>query len=216
MRRPLLRLAVVLLGLAIPAAATAQAESAPSPQFSIQGGLMQSSFASDDLEDDFETTFDAGIGFYALASWHTGPLSLGAGIQRSAHGVEFNDEDLTVLSLFAEPRWQFAIAGTPRVMPYVAGRLGWTKLTSEVLVDDGTDEFVVDVETSGMMFGGGAGILFAMTPNTLLDAGVHMNSTGYGDIEASGAGESETIPDSDGRATQLAFRVGVSLRFGSR
>lgn len=216
MRRLLLRLVALSFALLAPLAAGAQDEPAPLSHFSIQGGLMQSSLASDDLEDDFETEFDAGFGFFALASWHTGPFSLGGGVQRTTHGVEFNDEDLAVLSLFAEPRMRFTLAASPRLMPYVAARVGYSKLSSEVLVDDGADEFTVDVETSGIMFGGGAGLLFALTPNAAIDAGAHFNSTGYGDVEVSGFGESETIPDSDGRANQLAFRVGVSFRFGAR
>lgn len=195
-----IRLAVFAVGLlsAVPALANAQV--------SIGVGGHSLSFGG----DDFQGT-DAGFGAEARVMFPVGTsVSLGGGLQYSAHNSDFFDNSIKVLGILAEGRYMFR---TPsgKTTPYVAGRGGWAQgSTNDVDIDGDGIPDINKVKQSGIVFGAGGGVLVTMSPTVALDLGLVFHSVSFGDADADGT----TLTNSDVSGTGLQIRAGVSFKLG--
>jgi len=198
------------LALAAPVAASAQsAKSGPATQpgvtasnFSVQGGLLFTSFSIDD-EDQGEA--GGGAGWDIKGRFSRDRYSIALGLERTTHDVEDVKDDLAHRVFYVEPRMTFPqlLAGSSqKLLPYASARVGRSKYAIEA--DD------VDYEASGWLYGLGGGVLYELNQSTQLDLGLSWSHAGFGDQEADG----DEIDDSDFGANIVALRVGVSYRFG--
>jgi hypothetical protein len=150
--------------------------------------------------DDFEGV-DNGFGGEASVWFPAGTsFTIGGGAHYTSHGIEGIDENLSVLGIFAEPRYRFQAGG--KVKPYVAGRVGWVR---ESISSGG-----VDANASGFYFGGGGGLMVPVGAKLDLDFEVLFNSVSFGDIEVDGTSQ----PDTDSSGTALVARVALMFRLG--
>lgn len=200
------------LALAAPAALSAQSRPSSTPStrpavtaanFSVQGGLLFTSFS---VDDDDDTEAGGGAGFDIKGRYaYNDRFSLALGAERTTHDVEDVKDDLAHRVFYLEPRLTFPslLAGSSQKwLPYASARLGRSKYSIEA--ND------VDYEASGWLYGVGGGVLYEINPTTQLDLGLSWSHAGFGEQEADG----DKIDDSDMSANITALRVGVSYRFG--
>ena len=197
MRRSLL--AVVVLGMLLVVPAYAQVSIGIGGQYLGLGG------------NDFEGT-DGGLGAEARIMFPVGKsVSLGGGLQYSAHNSDFFDNSIKILGILAEGRYMFQTA-SGKATPYLAGRGGWAKAsTSDVDIDGDGIVDINDLSQSGMVFGAGGGVLVSMSPTASLDLGLVFHTVSFGDADADGT----TITNSDVSGTGIQLRVGVSFKLGT-
>lgn len=189
------RSCTVLVAAAALAAFAVSAEAQES-KFGIEVAGMYATLSG----DDFQGT-DAGMGFDAQGRFSINPaFSLGAGVQRTSHGIDGASNDMGVLGFFAEPRYAFAMEGSS-MKPFISGRFAMLKASLE----EGGSDF----EQSGMLFGFGGGAGFMVSPTVQLTGSVTYNIVDMGDLEIDGT----KVPDSEASGSSLAVRFGVSFTF---
>jgi hypothetical protein len=89
-----------------------------------------------------------------------------------------------------------------KATPYVAGRVGYAQWSY--------NESGLDLKSSGLAFGGGVGVLIAMSPTLAIDVNGVYNSHSFGDISDSGTSVSGT----SGTVSALQLRAGVNFKLG--
>lgn len=150
--------------------------------------------------DDFEA-FDAAIGFEALGSYAFDrglELGLGAGIASyDLDGAFAESADIT--SVFGEGRYRFGVpaAETPHLHPFVAGRLGWSRIAVDAT---GPGD---DPSATGLLFGAGGGVEYWFSDLVAV--------VGAGTIDILNFGDSDDLPDLGGH--RLSIRAGLKVRF---
>jgi hypothetical protein len=185
-------------------------------QTSIGVGMQYMSFGG----SDFDGT-DAGMGFEANVMFPAGKaFMLGASGQWSTHNNDFSD-DLTALGIFGEGRYLFRSASGSKLTPYVGGRLGWARGAQTVSASEvGGSTGSVDLTASGLVFGGGAGVMIGLSPSVSLDINGMIHSVSFGDTHVQGAIDGsaidDDIPDSSAGGTAMQLRAGISFKLGGR
>lgn len=151
--------------------------------------------------DDFEGT-DAGVGFDVQGRYAINPaFSLGAGVQRTTHGVEGFENDESVLGFFLEPRYNFTMSEGSNLAPFLSGRVA--------MINASLEEGGSEAKASGTLFGFGGGLQFQASPTIRLTGSVTYNIVNLGEVEIDGS----EIPDSDASGSSLAVRFGVAFNF---
>jgi len=199
------------IALAAPAAAGAQTVTSASPaaqpgrradNFSIQGGLIASSFSIDDEE---QGEASPGAGFHVQGRYSVHRFSLALGLESTVHDVKDRPNDLSHVALFVEPRLTFPqiqVAANQQVSPYVSARVGRSGYAVEL--DDH------DTRANAWLYGAGLGALYELNRGLHLDIGLSYAHASFGTAKADG----EQIPQSKFGANLVALRAGVSYRFG--
>ena len=169
---------------------------------------------------DFDGT-DAGMGLEANVMFPAGKAAmLGASVQWSTHNDAVFSDNTTALGIFAEGRYLFRSASGSKFTPYVGARGGWAKgaqtwQASELGLSTGS----VDISASGFAFGGGAGVMIALSPTLSLDVNGMIHSVSFGDAHGKGNLDGtpidEDVPDSKTSGTALQLRAGLSFKLGS-
>lgn len=149
------------------------------------------------------TTIDIGIGGSNVAGggiegqlrYTSGLWSLGGGAQYSSHTSAGDNVKLS--GLFVEPRRTFVVA-SPRVGPYLALRGALLHQTNNF-----------GSSSNGYAFGGGGGLIVALTDRVNLDGGAAVLRQSLGDITIDGK------RNEVGALTSYVAKAGVSIGFGS-
>ena len=196
---------IVLVGASVGAA-----------QASIGVGGQYLSFGGSDFEG-----IDAGMGLEATVMFPAGKaVMLGGSAQWSTHNDAIFSDATTALGIFAEGRYLFRSTSGSKLTPYIAGRGGWVKGTQTAQASElGFSTGSVDASTCGFAFGGGAGVMIALSPTLSLDINGMMHSVSFGDGHIKGNIDGtpidEDVPDSKTSGTALQLRAGLSFKLGS-
>jgi hypothetical protein len=154
--------------------------------------------------DDFDEV-DAGFGAEGVLRLSLlNRLQLGGGVHVSRHRVDFLDTDVQVLVIFAEPRLTFA-RESPRVVPFLAGRVGYALQSAEVRAQ-GTR---LELDAAGFLLGAIAGLEVPLSRSVALEGSASYYWLSFGEAEVTGF--PVTLPESSGHA--LGIRAGVNLYF---
>jgi hypothetical protein len=191
----------VLFGLALIGATAGVA------QVSIGAGAQWLSPSSGDYENNLDIQMQSGFGFAGNVMFPVGQsLRVGASGQWSSHKLkEFSTGteapgSASLLGIFGEGRYLFGMGA--KATPYVAGRVGYAQWSY--------NESGLDLKSSGLAFGGGVGVLIAMSPTLAIDVNGVYNSHSFGDISDSGTSVSGT----SGTVSALQLRAGVNFKLG--
>lgn len=147
--------------------------------------------------DDFEGT-NSGIGGEAQVRFGMGRMTLGVGALLSSHGIDGIDDKLKILGLLAEPRFVFALTGSP-LSPFIAARFAYLR---ETLTTGGQD-----FKATGFAFGGGAGVNYRISPLIQILVAAYFQSARFGDVDVDGT----TSPGTDASGTAMTLRAGLSI-----
>jgi hypothetical protein len=155
-----------------------------------------------------------GVGMEAQVRMTPSVWSFGAGLQYSAHTLDFGgqlgEETVTLTGLFIEPRRIFDV-GSASFVPYASGRLSFLQQAVELDANGTT----VEATASGAQLNAGGGLLFRMTPRVNLDLGATYGLINFGDVEVNVPGIGRTTVDgSSGSGSNLVSRVGVAIGLG--
>lgn len=166
-------------------------------QVSIGAGAQYLSLGGDDFTD-----VDAGFGVAGNVMFPVGQsIKVGAVGQWSTHGVAGTD-GLDVLAAFAEGRYLFGGGG--KATPYIGGRVGWAQYS---LSAGGTS-----AKATAIPFGGGVGVLIAMSPTLSIDLNGMYHSLSFGNAKVDGT----EIPGSEAKGTGLQINAGISFKLGGQ
>jgi hypothetical protein len=154
--------------------------------------------------DDFEEVDDGFGAEGVLRLSLLNRLQVGGGVHWSRHHLGFLQSDLSVLVIFAEPRLTFA-RESPRVVPFVAGRIGYALQSTEIRTQGGQ----IEVDAAGYLLGAVAGLEFPLTSNLALETSGSYYWISLREGEVSGL--PITLPEARGHA--LGIRAGISLSF---
>lgn len=150
---------------------------------------------------DFEGT-DAGFGAEGNVLFSVAPaIKLGASAQWSTHDV--GGDKANILGIFGEGRYMFSMAG--KATPYIGARGGWTQASGDVTG-------VGNVKASGFAFGGGVGVMIALSPGLSLDLNGMFHSVSLGDAKLDGTPQ----PGTEQSGTALQIRAGVNFKVGGQ
>src|SRR5512145_2340950 len=169
---------------------------------------------------DFDGT-DAGMGLEANVLFPAGKaFMLGASGQWSTHNDANLSDNTTALGIFAEGRYLFRSTSGSKLTPFVGVRGGWAKGTQTAQASElGFSTGSLDLSTTGFVFGGGAGVMIALSPSVSLDVNGMMHTVSFGDFHAKGNLDGtpvdDDIPDSKSSGTALQLRAGISFKLGS-
>lgn len=197
------RLAPLVLAATLLAALPAVGEAQSAQRWSAQGSLLYvtpTGLAYDGMKN--------GVGFEAQVRYTPSAFSLGAGYQRSSHGLDVEggeSETITLSGPFLEPRYVIDI-GRSDLAPYLAARLAL--LTQQLDIEE------ITAKATGTQMNLGGGVLVRLSPRMNLDLGLTYGVIGFGDIEITDGTTTVTLPDSDADGKNLVLRVGVT--FGLR
>lgn len=189
--RPIVRLAVLVSALVLPAATHAQSGTL----WSLQGSALYVGLSGDAYEG-----LGGGIGAEGQLRYNFEKgWSLGGGLQFSTHSFDeglSGADNLTLFGVFAEPRKVITTSST-RAFPYISARLAFLR--------QGTEVAGTSVSTTGLQINGGGGVLINVAPNTNLDLGMTLGAVSFGEystgIEA-------------GSGTNFVLRAGISIGLG--
>lgn len=150
--------------------------------------------------DDFEP-FDDALGFEALGSYaFDSGLELGIGTGITSHdldGTIANQGD--IVTVFADGRYRFGYPApsAPHLHPFVAARVGWSRMTLEVAAEGD------DPSASGLLVGGGGGVEYWFTDAVAV--------VGSGTFDLLDYGSSDELADFGGN--RVVLEGGVKVRF---
>ena len=149
--------------------------------------------------NDFDG-IDAGFGVEGNVMFAVAPaIKVGASGQWSTHDA--GGDNVSLLGIFGEGRYLFTMAG--KATPYIGARGGWTQASSDVTG-------LGSLKASGFAFGGGVGVMIAMTPTLAIDVNGMFHSVSLGDAKVDGT----TVPDSKSSGTALQIRAGINFKLG--
>jgi opacity protein-like surface antigen len=152
---------------------------------------------------DFEGT-DAGFGAEGNVMFPIGTsIKLGPSVQYSSHDVPAFGESLSLLGIFGEGRYM--LGGGGKATPYIGARVGYAMASASV-------SGIGDISQNGMAFGGGVGVMIAMSPTLAIDLNGMFHSVSLGDAEVDG----QSISGSDASGTALQIRAGVNFKLGGQ
>lgn len=150
----------------------------------------------DELDD-----LDPAIGFETIGSYALdGGLELGVGLGFASHDLDGGVASSgNIVNVFGEGRYRFGVPAdrVPHLHPFLAARLGWTRLTLDI--EDVGD----DPSSSGLLFGGGGGVEYWFTDTVA--------AVGAGTIHFLNYGDSDGLPERNGHRIDL--RGGLKVRF---
>lgn len=150
--------------------------------------------------DDFSGT-DAGFGVEGNVLFPVGPsLRVGPSAQWSTHQVSGFTDNGTIFGLLGEARYMLGGAG--KATPYIAARAGWAQAS---ISESGTT-----AKQSGVAFGGGVGVMIAMSPGLGIDLNGVFHSVSLGDLSVDGT----SIADTNVSGTALQIRAGINFKLG--
>lgn len=176
-----------------------------SAALSAQSVSVGGSLAYATLDGDDYTGINAGLGFDAHVRYQfSRSLSIGGGFQYTSHGVEGQTDDFHVRGFFADARYAFVSAATPKVMPYLGARFAATHWNISFAGSEGS--------ASGTAFGPVGGLLVRMGTSTQLDIGLAFLSLHFGDGKLDGV----TQPNSNTSGSTLAMRFGFLVGLGKQ
>ena len=151
---------------------------------------------------DFEG-IDAGFGVEGNVLFPIGSsLRLGASGQWSTHDV--GGESLSLIGALAEGRYMLG-AGGGKMTPYIGARGGWAQASADV---SGLGSY----KASGFAFGGGAGVMIAMSPTLAIDLNGMFHTVSLGDASIDGT----TQPGTESSGTALQIRAGINFKLGAQ
>ena len=203
------KFSAVLFALALVGASVSAA------QTSIGVGGQYLSFGGSDFEGS-----DAGMGLEANVMFPAGKaFMVGASGQWSTHNDAVLSDNTTALGIFAEGRYLFRSTSGSKLTPYVSARGGWAQATQTAQASEvGGSSGSVDASASGFAFGGGAGVMIALSPSLSLDVNGMMHSVSFGDIHLQGTIDgtpiNEDVADTKTSGTALQLRAGLSFKLG--
>ena len=154
------------------------------------------------LTGDVGKNTDPGIGVDGLVTYNfSSQFSLGGGASYQSFSTSNSGPDVHTLGIFADPRWNFA-AMSPKLTPYIGGRLGWLHSTAS----QGGNDF----KQNGFNVGAGLGLKYAMGAATNFDISAHYDyiSTQDGDVNGS------TISGSGQTGGGFGVRAGFNFMMG--
>lgn len=199
---------LLLLSCALLAAPAAGLGAQSAQRFSLQGSALYVRVSGDAYEE-----LENGIGFEAQARFNPGALSIGAGYQRSSHGLDagtLGDIDVALAGPFIEPRWVVPVAFRSAA-PYLAARIAFLKQSADIEVE-GTP---LSLEAGGTQINLGGGVLVRLSRTVNLDLGVTFGRIAFDDVEISSPGlGSEVVEDTGGNGTNLVLRAGLAIGLG--
>lgn len=193
----------ILVGALAVLGASASAQSIqPTGGLSVEAGALYNTVDG----DDFEGT-NAGMGFDVQGRYAFSNFSLGVGFQRSSHDIDDASDNIIATAFFVEPR--LAIPTSAGFTPFLMARIGRAKQSLET---DIPDYGSAEMESSGLAFGFGGGLEFAIAFAAKLNLTASYSRISFDDIEVDGT----TIPDSDSSGSSVMLRAGVGFTFGGR
>lgn len=147
---------------------------------------------------------ETGPGFEVQVRRNFDARSLGIGFQWSSHGVTGADNPLSLLGVFAEPRYVLP-AGTAKAAPYISGRVA---VFQQRLESEGTTG-----SATGAQLNAGGGMLISLSPAVNLDLGATVGLLRFGayEVRFPGGGGFE-VPGSSG--ANFVLRAGLAVGLG--
>jgi len=147
---------------------------------------------------DFEGT-QAGLGFegYIREAMSSGFHVL-YGVHYSVHKVDGVRNNLSVFSLFVDPRFAFSV-GSPT--PFIGARIAYVR---QSISEDGTD-----YSTPGFAVGGLGGLLFQLSPRVAIEATVLFGAVSLSATRVNGT----LAPGTDTSGSTLAVQAGAVFSF---
>ena len=170
-------------------------------QISIGVGGQWLSPSSDKYKNDLGIEMKSGFGAEGNVMFPVGQsFKLGASVQWSSHGITDAANNASLLGAFGEGRYMFGSGA--KATPYVAGRVGYSQWTYS--------ETGIDLKASGLAYGGGVGVMIAMSPTLAIDVNGMYNGHSFGDIDANGS----TASGTSATVQALQIRAGVNFKLG--
>ena len=148
--------------------------------------------------EDFEGT-QPGLGFegYIRETTSSGFHML-YGVHYSIHNVDGVEDNLSVFSLFVDPRFAFSVGSST---PFVGARLAYVRTS---IVKSGADH-----STPGYAVGGLGGLLFQMSPRVAIEATVLFAAVSLSHTRVDGT----LVGGSHTGGSTLAVQAGAVLSF---
>jgi hypothetical protein len=191
-------LAILLIVCELALAGSASAQSAQA--VSIQGSILYSGLAGDAFPG-----FRAGAGIEAQLRYTTTVgFSIGAGYQRTTHGIDGASGNATLAGPFVEPRYTFEIKGHDNVYPYASIRLSSLKQTANVGGINST--------ASGFTTNAGGGLLFRIASRANLDVGATYGITNFSDFVLVDPSTGQRVTGGKtGSGSNFVLRTGLAI-----
>ena len=171
--------------------------------FSAQGSGLYVTLGGDAYEN-----LKNGPGFEGQLRFNPGALSIGGGFQFSSHDVDdpTGDAGIRLYGAFLEPRFVIATQ-SPRLAPYVSGRLAYLRQSLRLEGFDGT--------ANGLQFNGGGGVIVRLATNINVDLGATLGYIDFGaaTLTEEGTGFETKTEDTDS-GTNWVFRIGLAFGLG--
>ena len=151
--------------------------------------------------EDFNTT-DAGFGGEASLRYGVNRnIELKAGVGISSHDDSSINESIKGLSVSVEPRYMISMAGTPKLTPFIGGRVQWARESATV--------GGIDLSGNGFGFGVVGGFQYLASPQLGIEASVLLVSQSFGEVKYGGQ-----VVNSSTSGTVLGLQVGLVFKFG--
>lgn len=146
-----------------------------------------------------------GIGAEAQIRYTPGALSVGAGFQYTAHGLEVRDENARLYGGFIEPRYRIR-TGSNVLAPYVSTRFSLLKV--------GFSGGDLSLSSNFIQINGGGGLLYRIGSQLNLDLGATYgyNRLGSGTLRDRLSGTEVPVEPSSG--SNIIVRLGLALGLG--
>ena len=187
------RLALLTMGAALAISLFAEDSAAQRHHMSVGAGWYNPGGA-DFRETESGPGLDIGV---RLAAGER--LYLAFGGQWNSNGVDFSDDDWTVLAIFVEP--SLVLATGAAVEPFIAGRVGWLKQSITAPSGHRTG--------NGVGFGGFVGLRIPFAGRLAVEVAAPFYRVSFGDVEV----DSVERPDSDSSGRVFGIRVALNIGF---
>ena len=165
-------------------------------RFSLQGSAL---FAN--LGGKAYTGLAGGVGGELQVRFTPGALSIGAGAQRTSHGLAGATSNLTLGGAFIEPRYVIAIR-SQRVAPYVGSRIA--------LLRQSVDYGDMEGSAAGVTANLGAGVLIRWSRRFNVEAGGSYGYTRFGDFTLIEKGWGVRSRGESGSGSNVVLRLGLA------
>jgi hypothetical protein len=153
--------------------------------------------------DDFTTT-DAGFGGEASLRYGVSrSFTLKAGVSISSHHDSYIDDNIQALAVSVEPRYMISMPGTPKLTPFIGGRVQWARESATVQG--------IDLNGSGFGFGGVGGFQYLASPQLAIESSVIFTTQSFGEVKYQG-----TVVQTSTSGTILGLQFGVVFHFGAK
>lgn len=171
-------------------------------QFAAGGNLGYYTLSGDDFE-----AVDAGFGGNGFVRYNMeNNFGINTQLSWNQHGIEGADDNVNVLSIGVEPRYNFKLSN-PQFSPYLGAKAAWVRNSGYQMPDENLE--LQDASASGWGFGAVAGVVMNINEQWGIEVGANWNAISFGDIDVNGTSAEGT--DSSGNA--LNFTTGVVFNF---